>query len=125
MGRHPLITQGSASGDRGVSRRADVGGIRGGEVGGDSRPLTPTLSRHREREKSASVSAVAAECEGEGRADFPHPPSLRPMPSRRTVTSLWRFATQGCFIPSSTPSGTSYGTPRIVDVIGATVTRER
>ena len=47
-------------------------------------------------------------------------------PSRSfdTVTALCRFTAQGPFMPSSLPRTTSDGTPRIVDVIGATVTRQ-
>jgi len=49
----------------------------------------------------------------------------RPRCAWATVTKLWRFTAQGCFIPSSVPSGTSDGTPRTVDAIGATVTRDK
>jgi hypothetical protein len=39
--------------------------------------------------------------------------------------ALCRFTAQGAFIPSSSLSMTSEGTPRIVDVIGATVTVDK
>jgi len=49
----------------------------------------------------------------------------RPTCPWATVTRLWRFTAHSCFIPSSVPSGTSDGTPRTVEVIGATVTGDR
>jgi hypothetical protein len=51
--------------------------------------------------------------------------SLRPTPAWDTVTTLWRLTTQGAFNPSSTSRRTSEATPRIEDVMGATVTLER
>src|SRR5271163_113104 len=42
-----------------------------------------------------------------------------------TVTALCRFTAHGAFIPSSSFSTTSDGTPRIVDVTGATVTVDK
>jgi len=41
------------------------------------------------------------------------------------VTALCRFTAHGVFMPSSSLSVTSDGTPRIVDVIGATVTEDK
>jgi len=38
-----------------------------------------------------------------------------------TLSALWRFTTQGDFIPSDSSSKTSDGTTRIELVIGATV----
>ena len=48
-----------------------------------------------------------------------------PRRSCEIVTALCKFTAQGPFIPSSTPSATSEGTSRIVEVIGAIVTVER
>lgn len=48
-----------------------------------------------------------------------------PRRSCETVTRLCRFTAHGPFIPSLSSSVTSDGTPRIVDVIGATVTVDR
>jgi hypothetical protein len=45
--------------------------------------------------------------------------------NRWTVTALWRLIAHGAFIPSSTSSTTSDGTPRIAEVMGATVTIDR
>jgi hypothetical protein len=56
---------------------------------------------------------------------------IRTEPSRATrlpnrsweiITAFCRFTAHGAFIPSSSFSTTSDGTPRIVDVIGATIT---
>jgi hypothetical protein len=66
----------------------------------------------------------------QSRADLPHsrrtqlgePTACR---FRETVTALWRFTAYGDFMPSSSRKTTSDGTPRIVDVIGATVTVDR
>jgi hypothetical protein len=41
------------------------------------------------------------------------------------VIALCRFTAQGAFMPSSWLSTTSDGTPRIADVIGATVTVDK
>jgi hypothetical protein len=41
------------------------------------------------------------------------------------VTALCRFTAQGDFIPSSSVKTTSEGTPRIVEVTGATVTVDK
>jgi hypothetical protein len=46
----------------------------------------------------------------------------RPKRSCATVTALCRLTAQGPFMPSSASRITSEGTPRIVEVIGATVT---
>lgn len=42
-----------------------------------------------------------------------------------TVIRLCKLMAQACFMPSSNPSKTSEGTPRIVEVMGATVTLVR
>jgi hypothetical protein len=49
------------------------------------------------------------------------------LPNRHcdTVTALCRFTAHGPFMPSFSSSATSEGTPRIVDVTGATVTVDR
>ena len=44
---------------------------------------------------------------------------------REIVTALCRFTAHTVFMPSSSPSTTSDGTPRTADVIGATVTVDR
>ena len=44
---------------------------------------------------------------------------------REMVTALCKFTAQGAFMPSSLLKTTSDGTPRIVDVMGATVTVDR
>lgn len=49
----------------------------------------------------------------------------RPRRSREIVTVLWRFTAHGAFMPSSSFRITSDGTPRIADVIGATVTVDK
>jgi hypothetical protein len=41
------------------------------------------------------------------------------------VTALCKFTAQPAFMPSSSFKATSEGTPRIVEVIGATVTVDR
>jgi hypothetical protein len=41
------------------------------------------------------------------------------------VTALCRFTAQGAFMPSSSFKTTSDGTPRIADVMGATVTVDK
>jgi hypothetical protein len=41
------------------------------------------------------------------------------------VTALCRFTAHGDFMPSSSFSATLEGTPRMVEVIGATVTVDR
>ena len=42
-----------------------------------------------------------------------------------TVTALCRFTAQGALMPSSSSNLTSKGTPRTVDVIGATAAVDR
>src|SRR5258708_955267 len=44
---------------------------------------------------------------------------------RETVTILCKFTAHGAFMPSDSSSVISDGTPRIVDVIGATVTVDK
>ena len=48
----------------------------------------------------------------------PSQPTRLPKRCWETVTALCRFTAQGVFMPSSSLSTTSEGTPRIVDVIG-------
>ncbi|HUI43068.1 MAG TPA: hypothetical protein VL523_13980 [Terriglobia bacterium] len=48
--------------------------------------------------------------------------TLRPRWALGTVTTFCKFTAQGPFIPSASDKRTSEGTPRIVEVIGATVT---
>src|SRR5579863_5673582 len=48
----------------------------------------------------------------------------RPRCALDTVTTLWRLMAQMPFIPSASVSTTSDGTPRMVDVMGATVTAD-
>lgn len=45
--------------------------------------------------------------------------------SRERSWTLSRFATDGCRIPSSGPSGTSVDRPRMVEVTGAMITEWR
>ena len=42
-----------------------------------------------------------------------------------TVTTLWRLTARVPFIPSASVSRTSDGTPRMVEVMGATVTADK
>src|SRR5580692_2251555 len=49
----------------------------------------------------------------------------RPRCSLETVTTLCRLTAQTCFIPSSSVKTTSDGTPRTVEVMGATVTADK
>jgi hypothetical protein len=41
------------------------------------------------------------------------------------VIVLWRFTAHAVFMPSSAPKTTSEGTPRIVEVMGATLTVDK
>ncbi len=70
-----------------------------------------------------SAKPIAAQTSSSRAAESWARRRLRPVVA--TVTRLWRLTAQGCFIPSSTSSTTSEGTPRMVEVIGATVTRDR
>lgn len=49
----------------------------------------------------------------------------RPKSDFDTVSTLCRFTAHGCFIPSSSVRTTSDGTPRMAEVIGATVTDDK
>jgi len=83
----------------------------------DLRAKEPSpYSQLRENRKSAHISCIRAELSWATRLH-----SL----SCTTVTGLWRLMVQGAFIPSSSLSRTSEGTPRMVEVMGATVTVAR
>lgn len=49
----------------------------------------------------------------------------RPRCAFDTVMTLWRLTAHGPFIPSAAVKRTSEGTPRIVEVMGATVTADK
>ncbi|MGD0436905.1 MAG: hypothetical protein ABSB86_10600 [Bryobacteraceae bacterium] len=55
----------------------------------------------------------------------PNRPTRFPNLACEIVTALCTFTAQGAFMPSSSFSTTSDGTPRIVDVIGTTVTVDK
>jgi hypothetical protein len=73
-------------------------------------------SQPSEKRKAAQISAIR---------DTPSRATRFPKRCWEIVTALWRFTAQSAFIPSSGVSITSDGTPRIVDVIGATVTVDK
>lgn len=86
-----------------------------------SRSIRQLRRRHRgsqpsEKRKAAQTSLI--------RLSF-SPATRLPKRSEETVTGLCGFTAHGPFMPSFSSSPTSEGTPRIVDVTGATVTVER
>ena len=76
-------------------------------------------------------SAFAAERKGDSTADLGHPRVAQVgqaapdavLSNRDKIVKI--KTAHGFFIPSSTPRTTSDGTPRMVEVIGATVTRDK
>ena len=94
-----------------IAKEGDKGGHpRGGFGYGRSRSH-PTVKR-----KAAQISFIRAEL-----SCATHLPNR----SRDTVTALWRFTAHAAFMPLSSFRTTSDGTPRTVDVMGATVTVDR
>ncbi len=73
------------------------------------------MSQPREKRNAAQISFIRTELSCVTRL---------PNHCCETVTAWWRFTAQEV-IPSSSVSTTSDGAPRIMDVIGATVTVER
>ena len=73
-------------------------------------------SQPREKCKAAQISFMRSACSR---------PIRFPNRFRVTVIVLWKFTAQGSFIPSSSANTASDGSPRIVEVIGATVTVDK
>jgi len=84
------------------------------------RVITPRMfhcaSQPKENRKATQISPIRV---------APSLPTRFPRRCCDTVTALCKLTAQGAFMPSSSSSWTSDGTPRMVDVIGATVTVDR